>query len=172
MRDEFAYLLSQVCHDVKIEPGIQPADDATFQNRSTTTDPNARLDVQASGFWGTRFHRTFFDVKVFNPFAASSQRPVASAYKTHEKQKIRKYAQRLREIDHGSFTPLVFSCTGVAAPQKYPQTISWIRTKISFALLKSAFMCLRGSRTVWRHRDEEPSIALTNRESMTPSAAD
>ena len=29
MRDEFAYLLSQVCHDVKIEPGIQPADDAT-----------------------------------------------------------------------------------------------------------------------------------------------
>ena len=31
--------------------------------------------------------------------------------------------------------------------EKYAKTISWIRTRSSFALLRSALVCLRGSRT-------------------------
>ena len=31
--------------------------------------------------------------------------------------------------------------------EQYAKTISWIRTRISFALLRSALVCLRGSRT-------------------------
>ena len=31
---------------------------------------------------------------------------------THENLKKRAYDQRIREIEHGAFFPLVFSCTG------------------------------------------------------------
>ena len=31
--------------------------------------------------------------------------------------------------------------------EEYPKTIAWIRTRTSFALLRSASVCLKGSRT-------------------------
>ena len=31
----------------------------------------ARADVSAQGFWGDRYQRAFFDVKVFNPNSSS-----------------------------------------------------------------------------------------------------
>ena len=34
--------------------------------------------------------------------------------------------------------------------EDYAKTISWIRARTSFALLRSALICLRGSRTVKR----------------------
>ena len=38
----------------------------------SNSEQNARLDVAANGVWGGRFERTFFDVRVFNPFAKSN----------------------------------------------------------------------------------------------------
>ena len=64
-----------------------------------------------------------------------------------------------------TFTPLVFTTTGgmgkeclmyhsrlaqliaIKKGEQYAKTISWIRTRTSFALLRSALVCLRGSRT-------------------------
>ena len=37
--------------------------------------------------------------------------------------------------------------------EQFAKTISWIRTRISFALLRSALACLRGSRTRRGPRD-------------------
>ena len=37
---------------------------------------------------------------------------LTSAYRHHETQKRRRYEERVWEIEHGSFTPLVFSATG------------------------------------------------------------
>ena len=72
------------------------------------------------------------------------------------------------EVEHGTFTPLVFTTTGGMADEckrfhsrlvelisikkgeEYSTTISWICSKVSFTLLKSALFCLRGSRTT-RH---------------------
>ena len=66
-----------------------------------------------------------------------------------------------------TFTPLVFTTTGgiwkeclmyhsrlaqliaIKKGEQYAKTISWIRTRTSFALLRSVLVCLRGSRT-WR----------------------
>ena len=45
--------------------------------------------------------------------------------------------------------------------ESYATTISWVRAKVSFAILRSALLCLRGSRTRRRrnidvkHRDLE-----------------
>ena len=68
-----------------------------------------------------------------------------------------KYGSRVTEVEQGTFTPLVFTTTGgmaneclryhsslvelVAAKKRenYSTTISWIRAKVSFAILRSAY---------------------------------
>ena len=76
----------------------------------------------------------------------------------------RKYASRILAVEQGTFTPLVFSTTGgmgeecaryhaklaellvIKKGDTYNTTVSWIRAKVSFALLRGALLCLRGSR--------------------------
>ena len=84
-----------------------------------------------------------------------------SCYKTHENAKKRVYDQRIREVEHGTLSPLVFSCTGcmgcmalrLAAlvgtkrDETYSTTMGWIRFKLSFGLLRAAIMCVRGARS-------------------------
>ena len=41
---------------------------------------------------------------------------MASMYRRHENEKRRAYQQRILEVEHGSFTPLVFSATGGMGP--------------------------------------------------------
>ena len=67
LRDSFANLLSDVCHDVEIEPHLQPLQGETFALKPTTTDDDARLDIKANGLWESRYNKTYFDVKIFNP---------------------------------------------------------------------------------------------------------
>ena len=93
IRDTFANLISEVCFDAEIEPKLQSLQGESFVNNSTTTDEDARLDVKANGLWGSRFSRTFFDVKVFNPHAKISRRLLKDAYKYHESLKNSKYQQ-------------------------------------------------------------------------------
>ena len=83
-RDVFANQMDDVCRDVQIEPKLQSLDGEIFSSNSTTTDDDARLDIKANGLWGSRFHRTFFDVKIFNPHAKSCPKTMKDAYKCHE----------------------------------------------------------------------------------------
>ena len=53
--------MSEVCFDVENEPKLQGQ---SFANNSPTTDEDNRINVQANGSWGSRFGRSFFDVKV------------------------------------------------------------------------------------------------------------
>ena len=68
------------------------------------------------------------------------------------------------EIEQGTFTPLVFTTTGGMADEcvkyhsrlaeliankkgeSYSSANSWIRAKVSFAIVRFAILCLRGSR--------------------------
>ena len=166
VRDLTASLLTEVCHDVCIEPRLQPLSGETLSTRNATTEDNARLDVAASGFWGGRFERAFFDVRVFNPYAPSNRTlQTATCYRRHEREKRRKYEERIREVEHASFVPLVLSCTGGAGPcatnflqrlaalqaEKHHSTYSMVmellRCRLSFALLRSAITCLRSARS-------------------------
>ena len=132
--------------------------------RSTTRDDDARLDIYARGFWG-RSEDAFFDVRVMNLNALSFRHLEPSAcYRRAEKEKDCKYGERVRCVEHGAFTPLVFSTTGgvgtlAAAFLKclcsrladkqalsYSVTMVWLRCRLNFSLLRSAIMCLRGSR--------------------------
>ena len=69
----------------------------------------------------------------------------------------------MHEVEHGHFTPLVFTTTGGmgdAASQVYKrlanllcdkldllyeEVMGWIRSKLSFALVRLAIMCMRGA---------------------------
>ena len=70
---------------------------------------------------GGRSERVFVDVHVFNAFAPSNAANSLSAcYKKHENSKRRAYGQRIREIEHASFTPVVMSATsGLAHETTY-----------------------------------------------------
>ena len=170
VRDLMANLLTDVCHDVCVEPRLQPLSGETFATCSTSTEDDSRLDIAASGLWGGRFERAFFDVRVFNPFAPSNRTPqMTSCYRRHEREKRRKYEQRVREVEHASFVPLVLSCTGGAGPSatvflkrlaamltekhhsNYSMVIELLRVRLSFALLRSSITCLRSSRSSARH---------------------
>ena len=50
VRDLLANLLTDVCHDVTIEPHLQHLSGETFTTRSTGTEDNSRLDIAACGF--------------------------------------------------------------------------------------------------------------------------
>ncbi len=131
----------------------------------------------AQGFGGTR-QSAFFDVRVFNPLASSNCRSSLTAtYRHHETAKRRSYEQRARSRDRTwVIIPLVFSATGGMAPaatykrlasllawltnvnritrqrqQDYSKTISWLRCSISFSLVRSAVMCLRGTCSSFLH---------------------
>ena len=106
IRDLTANLVTEVCSNVSVEPMLQPITGETFRGASTNAQEGARLDIAADGFWGGHFERAFVDVRVFNPYTASNQHQQQSAvYRKHENEKKRMYEQRIREVEHGSFTP-------------------------------------------------------------------
>ena len=80
---------------------------------TSNSEDGAHLDVSAQGFWGDCHHQAIFDARVFHPNAPSYQKmQLPSAYRLHERQKQRSYDRRVQEVEHGSFTPLVFSTSG------------------------------------------------------------
>ena len=176
IRDTFAEIMKDVCFDVELEPKLQPLEGESFANRTTTTEDDARLDIKANGLWESRFSRTFFDVKVFNPHARSCPKNTKEAYKHHESMKKLKYEQRIIDVENSTFNPLVFACTGGAGPsaskvmsrlalkiseksiESYADVIGYIRTKVSFALLRSSVLCLRGCRSLKRKLPNDSSI--------------
>ena len=107
--DITASLLTEVCHNVATEPPLQPLTGEILSARSANTDDHARLDIRARGFWND----AFFDVRVFYSNASSNRSTViSSVYRKHEQAKKREYGQRVRDVEHGVFRPLVFSTNG------------------------------------------------------------
>ena len=49
IRDTFANLMDEVCHDFQIEPMLQELQGKTFDNKTTCSDEEARPDIKANG---------------------------------------------------------------------------------------------------------------------------
>ena len=94
-------------------------------------------------------------------------------FKEQEEEKKRKYQQRVLDVEMGLFTPLVFGTNGGMGnecqrflkhladkiaqkdTEPYHIVITWLRTQISFELLRSVHACVRGSRTPFRSKIEQ-----------------
>ena len=172
VRNFTAEVLGEVCKDVVIEPALTPLSGEQFNLRSANVDDNARLDVAARGVW-TRGSRAFFDIRVFNPLAPSySNSTIKAAHKSNENSKKREYNDRVLQVEHGSFTPLVFSSFGgmsvecsnlyskvaekIAEKRNINASVAknWIRTKLCFCLLRTTNLCIRGTRTKLYEADQ------------------
>ncbi len=195
IRDITANLLSEVCNNVGIEPHLQSVTGEQLTGACANTQDGARLDIVANGLWGGRSERTFFDVRVFNPHAPSNRQSNSSAcYRKHEREKKRAYEQRILDIEHASFTPLVMSSTGGFGPaatstykrlatllavkwnQPYSATMSWLRCRLSFSLLRSSIQAIRGARSsagVAIHADPLPiDLVITESQMDTLTTTD
>ena len=136
IRDLTATLLTEVCSQVAVEPELQPVSQQDYPASANIQD-GARLDIAMNGFWGGRSERCFVDVRVFNPLAASNaSSSLASCYRRHENIKKRAYAQRIREEEQASFTPLVMSASGGLAHEASVFINAWlINFQISGAMI-------------------------------------
>ena len=177
VRDITAFLLTEVCHGVTIEPYLQPLTGEVMSHKTAVTEEGAHLDGAMYGFWGSRFEKAFVDIRVFNPCAQSNHRsPLASVYRRHEQEKKRHYEERVREVELATFTPFVMSTTGGMGRAattffkklasminekkntEYTQTMNWIRCKSGFVLLRASIMSIRGARSSRHHAASEATM--------------
>ena len=162
LRDLEADLLSTVRNDAEIEPALQEIRGEVL-NSGSNTSQDARLNVHSHGFW-ERQRSACFDIRVCHPNVESCEEVTPKQiYRMHENENNRMYNQRVTDIEQGTFTLLVFTTTGgmgeeckkyhsrlaelIATKQgeKYSNTMAWIRAKISFSIIRSALLSLRGT---------------------------
>ncbi len=166
LRDLFSNLLKQAgCKAIQKEQQLLPDEgELADAPKKVEKGDEARMDVVATGFWG-EWQRAFFDVRVFNPFAPSHvSQDIDVVAKKQEKEKKDKYGLRIREIEKGTFTPLVFTTAGGCGKEcdlalkrlgsllaektgnNQSSIMNCIRTQINFSLLRACHVCLRGYR--------------------------
>ena len=157
LRDLTAEVLTEICKDVCKEPALSNTNE--IENREL------RADVSARGLWQP-MQRAFIDVRVFHPFAPSYRnQPISATFKSMEAEKKRKYNRLIIEKENGSFTPLIFSSNGGMSREtsiffsRIAELISekrnrtkgevsiWLKRKVMFSLIRSANVCLRGTRS-------------------------
>ena len=87
-------------------------------------------------------------------------------------------------MEHGSFTPLVFSASGGMGHEAsvfykrlasllsdkwndpYATVLGWIRCKLSFCLLRSAIQCIRGVQSSQGHYIKSAPVSLVQSETQ------
>ena len=103
----------------------------------------------------------FFDIRVFNPFAKSHlKKSLDAVFRSNEKSKKQAYNNRVIQIEHGTFTPVVMSSFGGFGKEtsrfvsklvqkmaekkdiEASQVANYIRTKVSFELVRSQVNCI------------------------------
>ena len=183
LRDTFSEFFKKAGYkDVRTEHQLAPMP-PEMQRRTrggvvrSTDGDEARLDISAVGVWGA-MQRAFFDVRVTNPLAPSyAQRNLDQHLKNEEQSKKNDYNRRVLEVERGTFTPLVFSISGgcgkeadtllkrlteklSAATKSSPSGVmNFLRTTISFALLRLNHVCLRGERKKKKEATTSPELA-------------
>ena len=165
MRDLLAKLLDGVADGVAIEPRLQPLSGEKLEDGSNLDD-EARLDFAGKGFW-QQCEMAYFDVKVISPFAKSHvNKKLSTLFDSAEASKKTSYKDRVVKVEHGSFTPVVMTAFGgfgretscfiskliskIAEKQDSENSVvaNYVRSKISFELVRAQVACIRGSRSL------------------------
>ena len=102
------------------------------------------------------------------------------------REKKNTYERRILEVEHASFTPLIFSATGDMASstgvfyqclasmlaikwgKPYGPTMSCLNCCLVFSLLRSAIRCIRGARSFPGHPIRNSPIPLVTFEAELP----
>ncbi len=150
-------MINPISNDVCIEPKLSGE---TLDNETANTDDREQLDIAENGLWGGQFKRSSAYLQSTCPNLRTPHCP----HVTRNMKKWSKghYEQRVHEVEHATFTPIVLSVTGDEAThlfkrlaiglawkwdQPYSSTMSWLLCRITFSLLWSAIQCIRGARS-------------------------
>ena len=109
-----------------------------------------------------------------------SSKTSAQLFRDAENAKNREYRERIRQVEHADFNPLVFTTAGGMAPQchlvvkriaekiaqkkdlHFSMVSGWLRCRLSFALLRTTLMCLRGTRRKRQIVDTNIELAVSD----------
>ena len=158
------------CRNVYTEPSLLPTCEQMHPKGTITAD-GARLDIVATGLYGKN-EKTFMDVRITHANAPSNLSiPVDKLLLKNEAEKKTKYASRVINTERATFIPLVFTTAATTAPEcnkfhkrvaeliankrkeQYGKVLSYIRTRISFAMLKSIPVSIHGVRDKQGRKD-------------------
>eukprot|EP01068_Selenidium_serpulae_P018146 Selendium_serpulae@DN6439_c2_g1_i10.p1 len=124
-------------------------------------------DLRVRGVFGFQ-KEALFDVRVTDTDAPSKLlKTPAQDLADQETEKKRHYKQALEHLNM-DFIPFVVSVDGAMGVEAkttiqtiarrlcikwnsgYSKTVSWVKTRMSFAILRATHYCIRGSRIKWR----------------------
>ena len=92
-------------NDVEIEPALQ---EITNEKIPGNTNDKARPDIRAQGMWRPG-QNAFFDIRLNVNANSKKHQTVENILKKHEKEKKRACNNhQIMNVEHGTFTPLVF----------------------------------------------------------------
>ena len=162
LRDFKADILSKMVNDVETEPELQPVKGEVIEGLPGNA---SRPDIRAGGVWRAG-QNGFFDVRVANTHSSSQIHLTTEiVLMKHEQENKRNFSRRIMNIEQRTFTPSVFSVSGgmgkecsmfhkhvperlaIKTGERYEKIISNVWYKLSFLILKSALICVRGSRS-------------------------
>lgn len=158
---ELSRLMGEVCETVIEEPTLGPIRGPPFTNKNTTTDPEARADILARGFFQPQ-QDAFFDVTIVDTAKKSALDKGLSPWGVlaqAQRDKRDKYDERVRRLG-GTFTPFAASVYGTLAPESERVLLTLVqkltkekgeraasqacvRTRIQVAIVKATSMCIR-----------------------------
>ena len=162
VRDALGDMAALAYRDVVREPIVRESDESRGINALVA-------DLRIRGVWQPQT-AALFDIRVVHTDAQSYVgRSVQAVLKSAELEKKRKYNQAAADRHmHASFTPFVLSVDGLLAREAdltlqrfadklsrkwdkpYAEIMGWMRTRLSFAILRATNYCVRGSRVKWR----------------------
>ena len=149
-------------------------------NSSTSCQESLWLDCTGIPWWPCNKQAVaLFDIRVTDTDSQSKGiRFPRDVLIDAEKEKKEKYMNASFE-KRASFTPICFSVDGMIGKdvehlfkemgdyladkreKRYSDVMRWIRTRLSFAILRANILCLKGSHTQWRSLGAEDSAAIS-----------
>ena len=105
-------MMSEMYKDTEIEPKLTPLSGEELQGRTSNNSNKVRADIGNWCFWeqGQQF---FYDIKVFDPNAyCHHNKSLKQCHVMNKLEKKQAFNERILRVDHGIFTPLMFSING------------------------------------------------------------
>ena len=182
--------MKEVHNDIEVEPKLQPVTDESFRYRTANADPDARVDIRVRDFLAQIKTLTHSSIRGDFTLHGRSHRSksLKCLFQKLEGDKKREYGEQINEVEHDSFTPLVFStCGGMGREvtvvvkrladavatkrnESYTRAVTWMRCCLTFSLAKSTIRCVRRSRSIRREFYHQAPVELVHAKARLDSA--
>ena len=101
--------MKQVLGDVTTKPLLQPLKREGFNYKTVKVGLEVRADISATVFWN-KGQKSFFHIRIFSSLApCCSILSLEESHAVNEIDKIRRYGERIINVEQGTFTPLAFT---------------------------------------------------------------